>query len=272
MLGAAGHLLVQLPSLAPDRRRIRPRVDLADAEARKALVLMAPRALGLGATQLVFLVMTSLASTLGDGLDRGVQLRVRGPPDPDRRDRRAARASSSSRRCRARPRRGATDAFPRLLVRGLAMLAFVMIADRGARDRRVARTSTRLLFGYGPIGEPRARADARTLAVFLVGLTAHSLIAVARAGVLRAPGHATPVAAALLASSSTSSSRTSLVGPLGLAGLAAAIAVAAWLEPLVLVVLLRAGASRASGSGIVAVVMREGARRIGVGAAVAWLV
>ena len=46
--------------------RIRPRIDLRDAQARLALVLMIPRAIGLGATQIVFVVLTSLATTLGD--------------------------------------------------------------------------------------------------------------------------------------------------------------------------------------------------------------
>ena len=38
-----------------------------DPQARKALVLMAPRAIGLGVTQITFIVVTSLASLLGDG-------------------------------------------------------------------------------------------------------------------------------------------------------------------------------------------------------------
>ena len=60
-------MLVQLPSLARIGARILPRLELSDPEARKALLLMAPRALGLGATQVVFLVMTGLASTLAEG-------------------------------------------------------------------------------------------------------------------------------------------------------------------------------------------------------------
>ena len=90
VLGAAGHLLVQVPTMRRIGARIRPRIDMSDPQARRTLVLMAPRALGLGATQIVFLVMTSLASTLPTGSISDLQLRVRHPPDPDRRDRRAA--------------------------------------------------------------------------------------------------------------------------------------------------------------------------------------
>ena len=48
VVGAAGHLLVQVPTLRRIGARIRPRVNLSDPQARRALVLMAPRALGLG--------------------------------------------------------------------------------------------------------------------------------------------------------------------------------------------------------------------------------
>ena len=45
----------------------RRRIDLGDPSARQALLLMVPRALGLGASQLTFLVATSLASTSATG-------------------------------------------------------------------------------------------------------------------------------------------------------------------------------------------------------------
>ena len=90
VIGAMAHLLVQVPNVRRIGARIVPHVDLGEPQARRALLLMVPRALGLGATQVVFLVMTSLASTLGLGRDRRVQLRVRHAPDPDRGHRRAA--------------------------------------------------------------------------------------------------------------------------------------------------------------------------------------
>ncbi len=65
--GSAGHLLIQVGPLLRAGYRWLPRVDLSDAEARHAFILMAPRAVGLGATQLIFVVLTSLASSLGTG-------------------------------------------------------------------------------------------------------------------------------------------------------------------------------------------------------------
>src|SRR5207249_3415881 len=67
VIGALGHLLIQLRPLRATGFRYRPQVDLSDPDARQALVLMAPRALGLGASQVTFLVATSLASGLATG-------------------------------------------------------------------------------------------------------------------------------------------------------------------------------------------------------------
>ncbi|TMC66438.1 MAG: murein biosynthesis integral membrane protein MurJ, partial [Chloroflexi bacterium] len=58
--GSLGHLLVQLWSVTRLGFRYSPRIDGSDPQARTALWLMAPRALGLGAGQVTFVVMTSL--------------------------------------------------------------------------------------------------------------------------------------------------------------------------------------------------------------------
>src|SRR5262245_33765587 len=65
--GSVLHLLIQLKPLASGGFRWSPSVDTHDPEAREALVLMAPRAVGLGVSQLTFLVSTSLASGLAVG-------------------------------------------------------------------------------------------------------------------------------------------------------------------------------------------------------------
>ena len=238
VLGAAGHLLVQVPAVAGLGARLRPRVDIRDEQARLALVLMIPRAIGLGATQLVFLVMTSLASTLGpEALAEfsfafailqipigviGVPLGIVLLPS-------LAREAAT----------GATAGFAHLLGRGLAILAYVMIGI-AALGIVVSQDIVRLLFGVADIGEPAILATADALAVFLLGLTAHSLIAVLARAFYALQDTKTPVAAALLAVVANIVIANLLIGPLGLNGLAAAIAIAAWLETVVLVVLLRA--------------------------------
>ena len=234
--GAAGHLLVQLPALVRAGARIRPRIDLGDSQARLALVLMAPRAVGLGRTQIVFLVMTSLATTLGDSALAvfnfafsllqipigviGVPLGVVLLPS-------LAREAAT----------GGTEAFRRLLVRGLSLLGYVMIG-LAVLGIVVSEDVVRLLFGFAHIGEDAILSTAMTLAVFLVGLTAHSLIAVLARAFYALQDTRTPVLAALVAVVVNVVVANLLVGPLGLQGLALAIAVAAWLETLTLFVLL----------------------------------
>lgn len=237
VIGAAGHLLVQVPSVARLGARLRPRVDLRDDQARLALLLMVPRAIGLGATQLVFLVMTSLASTLGDEALAefafafatvqipigviGVPLGIVLLPS-------LAREAAT----------GASEAFAYLLARGLAILAYVMIGI-AAIGIVVSGDVVRLLFGIAGISEAAMQATAAALAVLLLGLTAHSLIAVLARAFYALQDTKTPVAAALVAVATNIVIANLLVGPFGLNGLAGAIAISAWLETIVLIVLIR---------------------------------
>jgi putative peptidoglycan lipid II flippase len=237
VLGAIGHVTVQLPSLARLGARLRPSVDLADAQARLALRLMVPRAIGLGATQIVFVVMTSLASTLGEGaitvLSFGfamlqIPIGVIGVPLG------VVLLPSLSREAAT----GASETFARLLVRGLAILAYVMLGI-AALGMVVSEDLVRILFDIADISEREIEATGAVLAVFLVGLTAHSLIAVLARSYYALKDTATPVAAALGAVATNIVLANLLVGPLGLNGLAGAIAISAWLEATTLVVLLR---------------------------------
>jgi putative peptidoglycan lipid II flippase len=266
VLGAAGHVLVQVPSLVRIGARIRPRLDVGDQQARLALALMAPRALGLGATQVVFLVMTSLATDLGTQAVTifnlaftvlqipigviGVPLGVVLLPS-------LAREAAI----------GGTESFRRLLVRGLSVLGFVMLAI-AALGIVVSEDVVRLLFGVAHIGEDATAATATALAVFLVGLTAHSLIAVLARAFYALQDTRTPVAAALLAVATNIVAANVLVGPLGLNGLAAAIAVSAWIETIALVVLLQRRMP-ALGLGVVWIVLAKSLAVAATGAVVA---
>ena len=88
--------------------------------------------------------------------------------------------------------------------------------------------------------EPEAIAlTAATLLAFLLGLAAHSLIAVLARAFYARQDTLTPVVAAVGAVVVNTTLAVALVGPLGLPGIALAIAIAAWLEAGVLVLLLR---------------------------------
>ena len=200
-------------------------------------MLLVPRAIGLGATQIVFVVLTSLATTLGDealpvfnfafamlqipigviGVPLGVVLLPS-----------LARQAAT----------GVTEGFTRLLVRGLAILVFVMIGI-AALGIVVSEDVVRILFGIAGISETAIEATGVALAVFLVGLTAHSVIAVLARAFYALKDTLTPVLAALGTVVANIVLANLLVAPLGLNGLAAAIAISAWLETVALVVLLR---------------------------------
>jgi putative peptidoglycan lipid II flippase len=132
---------------------------------------------------------------------------------------------------------GGAAEFRRLLVRGLSMLGYVMLAI-AALGIVVSPDVVQLLFGVADIGSAAMAATASALAVFLVGLTAHSLIAVLARAFYALQDTRTPVAAALVAVVVNIVVANMLVGPLGLDGLAAAIAISAWMETITLFVLL----------------------------------
>ena len=237
VLGSIGHVLVQVPTLRRLGARIRPRADLGDTQARRAIALMGPRALGLGSVQVVFLVMTGLASTLGAGAISAftfafamlqIPIGVIGVPLG------VVLLPSLSREASL----GDTGAFRRLLVRGLCLLAYVMVPI-AAIGIVVADDVTRLLFDHGGMSQATLDTTSAALSAFLVGLTAHSLIAVLARAFYAHQDTATPVAAAIVAVIVDILLALVLVGPLGVVGLAAAIAIGAWVEMTILAVLLR---------------------------------
>ncbi|MES2209021.1 MAG: murein biosynthesis integral membrane protein MurJ [Chloroflexota bacterium] len=236
VVGAFGHLAIQLPAVW--RLGFRPRfgVDLGDAAARRVLILLGPRALGLGVSQLTFVVMTALASSLGEGSISAysiafavlqIPLGLIGIPL-------GIVIFPTLSRDHAL---GATATFVHLVTRSLRLIGFVTlpIAALGIalRTQVVA-----LLFGYGRFDGEDIDRTAATFGLFLIGLTAHSAIAILARTFYAQQDTRRPVAAAILAVIVNISLGVILVGPMGLPGLALAIALAAWIEAAVLLVML----------------------------------
>ena len=235
--GSIAHLLVQLAPLRARGFRYSRAVDTADPEARTALTLMAPRALGMGASQITFVVATSLASTLGDGAITAfnvaftllqIPVGVIGVPLG------VVVLPSLSRDAAV----GRIDEFAALMSRATRLILFVMLPITGIAIV-LRHELVRVLFGYSQFDDAALDLTADTLLAFLVGLTAHALIAVLARAFYARHDTRTPVAAAILAVVVNSSLAVAFAPGLGLPGLALAIAVAAWLEALVLLVLLR---------------------------------
>jgi len=235
--GSLLHVLVQVRSLRDGDFRYAPKIDVDDPDAREALVLMAPRAIGLGVSQLTFVVSTSLASGLAAGSITAfnvaftilqIPIGVIGVPLG------VVLFPSLSRELA----RGATDEFIRLLTQSVRLLLFVMLPLTAlavvAREQLVD-----VLFGWGLFGEAAISLTADALLFFLLGLAAHSLIAVLARAFYAGRDTRTPVAAAILAVVVNVTLGILLVDAMGLGGLAVAIAFGAWAEALLLLEILR---------------------------------
>lgn len=234
--GSLCHLLIQLPAVLGLGYRHTRRVDLEDPQARKALTLMAPRAVGLGASQITFVVVTAVASTLGTGAITvfntaftllqipvgviGVPLGVVVFP-------------ALSREAAV----GRTEEFVGLLSRGLRLLVFIMLPIAGI-GMVLRRELVDLLFGYGRFDAAALDLTAATLLTFLVGLTAHAMIAVLARAFYARQDTITPVLAGLVSVAVNTVLAVVLAGPLGLPGVGLAIAIGAWLEFGILVVVM----------------------------------
>jgi putative peptidoglycan lipid II flippase len=198
---------------------------------------MAPRAFGLGAGQVTFIVVTALASTIGAGAVTDfnyaftllqIPIGVIGVPLG------IVLLPSLSRDAAV----GREAEFSALLTRALRLLVFVMIPI-GGLGAVLRHELTDLLFGGGRLGAADLDLIASTLLWFLIGLAAHALIAVLARAFYARQDTLTPVLAAIAAVAINTTLAVALVGPLGLAGIALAIAIAAWVEAIALLVILR---------------------------------
>jgi putative peptidoglycan lipid II flippase len=234
--GSFCHLLVQLRPLRTLGFRYAPRIDIGDRLARKALTLMAPRAVGLGASQITFVVVTSLATLQGPGAVTSfnvaftllqIPIGVIGVPLG------IVVLPSLSREAAV----GREPEFVAMLTRALRLLVYVMVPI-GALFASLRLETVSLLFDDGHYGAAALAQTAATLFAFLTGLAAHALIAVLARAFYARQDTLTPVLAAIGAVVINTTLAIVLVGPMGLPGVALAIAIAAWLEAIVLVVVL----------------------------------
>lgn len=235
--GSAALLLIQLPALFKIGFRISARIDLSDDQARKVLVLMGPRVLGLSASQITMVVMTSLATGVTIGAVSAftiafallqIPMGVIGIPLG------IVIFPSLSRELAV----GRRETYLDLVARASRILLFVMLPI-AAIGMALRLQIVELLLGYGKFDDAAIVLTADTLLLFLLGLAAHALIGVSARAFYAKQDTKTPVVAAILAVVINTTLGAALVGPLGLPALGLAIAVAAWAEALLLLVVLK---------------------------------
>lgn len=237
VVGSLANVAVQLGPLARTGFRYEPVVERRDPAARQALLLMAPRAIGLGVSQLTFIVSTTLASGLATGSITAlnvaftmlqIPIGVIGVPLG------VVVFPSLARELAV----GAVGQYVALLTRSLRLVLFVMLPITGLA-MVLRQEAVTLLFDYGRFDQRAIDLTADTLLYFLIGLAAHSLIAILARAFYAAKDTATPVVAAVIAVVVNVTFAVASVGVLGLAGLALGIAIGAWVEALFLLVVLR---------------------------------
>ncbi len=235
VIGAIGHLVVQLPALR-GHFTYSFSADTGDRAARQTFWLMLPRAIGMGANQITFLVNTALASTVAVGAVVSytvafsvvqIPLGVIGLPLGIVLLPTMSRALAN----------GDEDEFGTMVARALRLLLWVMafIAAVGivAREQIVD-----LLFGWG-FDETALAATAAALGVFLIGLPAHSMNVILARAFYSGKDTITPVSVAIVSVGVNVAISVLAVGTLGIRGLALGIALGAWFEATTLTLLLR---------------------------------
>ncbi|HXQ96403.1 MAG TPA: murein biosynthesis integral membrane protein MurJ [Candidatus Acidoferrales bacterium] len=256
--GALLSLLVQVMPVDAMGYRYQLVADTSDPATREVVRLVAPRALGLGATQITFIVNTLLASGLGAGLISDytaaftayqIPIGVLGLPLG------VVLLPSMSTALAA----GEHRQFGYLVTRSLRLLLFVMLF-LAAVGVAVRTQVVDLLYGYGNFTRGDVGVTADALEFFLLGLAADSLVVVLARAFYADKETRIPVAAALAAVAINVVVSVATVGTLGLRGLALGIAVGAWVEAVALTVLLtrRVHAVDLRGLAVAAVVFAGG--------------
>jgi putative peptidoglycan lipid II flippase len=230
VVGAVAQVGLQLEPLRRLGFRYRGIVDLHDADARQALLLMAPRAIGLAASQLTFIVATTLTSNLAVGSLAAFSIAftifqipfgVIGVPIGV-----VALPALS-----AELARGDYARFNELVTRALRVVIFVMvpIAALGIVLRTQAIT---LMVNYGRFDAAAIELTSSALVLLLLALPSESMTAILARGFYAGRDTRTPVLAAILAVAINVTFAIVAVQGLGLGlpGIALGIAIGSWAE------------------------------------------
>jgi putative peptidoglycan lipid II flippase len=226
--GALGHLLVQLPRLHRFSGPYELTIRLWHPGVREVARLMAPRTLGLAATQANFIISTVLASTLPIGsvtsfnyafqLSQvpvalvGVSVAIALFPT-------LSRVAAV----------GRVDEVRRQVAASLRIMFFVA-APLTAVLVVLHEPTTAVFYQYGAFGAPAARATADALLYFSLALVAHAWVQVVARAFYALHDSRTPVIWAVVAVVANVILMLWLVGPMGVSGLALALSASSVIE------------------------------------------
>jgi putative peptidoglycan lipid II flippase len=269
VVGSMLHFAVQVLPMRRAGFRYSARVDLGDRQAREALALMVPRAVGLTAGQLTFVVATAVASGMGAGAVAAfsiafsvfqIPLGVIGIP----------MGIVTMPTLAAHLARGEEGRYADLLTRALRLLLWA-VAPLTVLGIVLRQEVAALLFQYGRIDTAAVALVAAPLGVLLLGLASESAVNVLARAFYAARNTLIPVLAALVAVGVNCVLMIALGALFGLPGMGLAIAIGSWIECVLLLAVLR---SRVRGFAVGGL-LRVGLRALGAalaGGLVGWLV
>jgi len=244
LLGACGHLLLQLPSLLRlPERSYQISVGMHDKDVRQVLKLMLPRLVGAGVVQLNFVANTIIALSLGEGAASAVALAFMLMLMPQRAIAQSAGIASLptlSEQAELGQYQQMRGTIAKLL-RGILLLA--LPASAGLILLRVPLV--RVLYERGEFGPESTRLVAWALLWYSAGLVGHSLVEVLSRAFYALHDTRTPVIIGVgamslnVALSFLLTSWFRSIGWMAHGGLALANSAATGLESLLLLALLR---------------------------------
>ncbi len=234
VLGSLLHLSVQVLPVIHERFRLSFDIDLSDASSRQVLLLMAPRALGLGANQITFMVATMLATGVGVGAVTSyniawtvmqIPLGVIGFPLG------VVLLPSLSRAVAS----GSVREFGRMIVGSARLVLWIMlfVTTVGIVIRR--QVVDMLFVG---LDENALSLTADTLSFLLLGLSAYSLVIIFARAFYSGHDTRTPVITALFDMTTSIVVSVLTVGTMGLSGIALGLSCGAFAEATALGILL----------------------------------
>jgi putative peptidoglycan lipid II flippase len=237
VIGAAGHLLVQVPALRRVGMQWSPSLSLRASGVREVLRLMGPRVIGLGASKVNFAVLLVLASSVSDAAVNGVNyafLMMMLPVGVVG----MAVATAAFPTFAQQAAAGQLDVLRGTVWRTLRGVLFLAVpASVGLMV--LSEPLVRLMLERGAFDVGSTELVAGALVVFGVGVFAHAGIEIVSRGFYALEDTRTPVLVAVLAMGLNVLLAVALVGPFELRGLAAAASVTAIVEFGALVWLLR---------------------------------
>ena len=219
-----------------------PAVDLRDPEARRTLILLGPRAVGLAGSQLTLLILTMLGSTLAAGAIGAFALAFtifQIPLGTIAYPLGIVALPALSQRVAA----GEIDEYVALVTRALRLLGFAML-PLACIAAGVAVQIIDLVVDFGRVDDVGIALTGAAFLGLLAALPTEAAIIVLSRAFFAARNTWIPVGAALVSVVVAVGTAILLVGQLGILGLALGLTVASWVEAALLLGAFRSSHAR----------------------------